>query len=254
MNKKEVYPQGQVTFLFTDLVGSTQLWEVFPEVMHAYMARHDALLKQAISAHQGKIVKKTGDGFHAAFASPAEAIYAAIEGQKRVQSEEWGETGPLRVRMGLHIGDSQFREGDYYGSTLNRAARIMSIGHGGQILLSEEVQLLLKNNLTLPFQMLDLGEHRLRGFRSPEKIFQVLHPDLPAKFPPLNATGAIPNNLPLQTTEFIGREGEIETLVQKFPGTRLLTLTGPGGTGKTRLTLQTAAERLQAVGRAYQRR
>jgi predicted ATPase/class 3 adenylate cyclase len=244
MNKNEVSPQGQVTFLFTDLVGSTQLWEVFPEAMHASMAQHDAFLKQAISSHQGKIVKKTGDGIHAAFASPADAVYAAIEGQKRVQSEEWGETGPLLVRMGLHIGDSQFREGDYYGSTLNRAARIMSIGHGGQILISAEVQLLLKNNSALPFQMFDLGEHRLKGFRRPEKIYQVLHPDLPAKFPPLTSISAIPNNLPLQTTEFIGREQEIEALIQKFPGTRLLTLTGPGGTGKTRLALQTAGELL----------
>ena len=244
MNEKEVYPQGQVTFLFTDLVGSSQLWEAFPEAMRATLARHDVLLRQAIGSHRGKIVKKTGDGIHAAFASPANAIYAAIEGQKRVQSEEWTETGPLLVRMGLHIGDSQFREGDYYGSTLNRAARIMSIGHGGQILISAEVHHLLKNNSALPFQMLDQGEHRLKGFRRAEKIYQVLHPDLPAKFPPLNSISAIPNNLPLQPTEFIGREREIETLVQRFPGTRLLTLTGPGGTGKTRLALQTAAELL----------
>lgn len=240
-NKKEVYPQGQVTFLFTDLVGSTQLWEVFPEAMHASMARHDALLRQAISSHHGRIVKTTGDGIHAAFASPADAIYSAIEGQKRMQSEEWGETGPLLVRMGIHIGDSQFREGDYYGSTLNRAARIMSIGHGGQILLSAAVHELLKNNLHATFQMLDLGEHWLKGLKQPEKIYQILHPDLPAKFPPLSSFISIPNNLPLQTTEFIGREQEIKTLIQRFSGTRLLTLTGPGGMGKTRLALQTAA-------------
>lgn len=244
MRNKEDLPQGQVTFLFTDLTDSTQLWEAHPEAMQEALARHDELLEQAIDDHQGWIVKTTGDGIHAAFASPVDAVSAAIEGQKRLQAEEWGETGPLLVRMGLHVGDSQLREGDYYGSTLNRAARIMAIGHGGQILLSAAVQALLQNDSSLPFQMLGQGEHRLKGLRRPEKIYQVLHPDLPAKFPTLYSFGTIPNNLPQQTTEFIGREREIELLTQRFPGTRLLTLTGPGGTGKTRLALQTAAELL----------
>jgi predicted ATPase/class 3 adenylate cyclase len=243
-SQEEDHPQGQVTFLFTDLVGSTQLWEVFPQAMHAALARHDALLKQAVSAHQGWIVKTTGDGIHAAFASPIDAVSAAIEGQKRMQAEDWGETGSLLVRMGLHTGESRFREGDYYGSTLNRAARIMSSGHGGQILLSAAVYELLKNNTFVPFQMLDLGEHQLKGLRKPEKVYQIIHPDLPAKFPLLLSFSVIPNNLPLQTTEFIGREREIESIKGRFPGTRLLTLTGPGGTGKTRLALQAAAELL----------
>ncbi|MGD2049174.1 MAG: adenylate/guanylate cyclase domain-containing protein [Chloroflexota bacterium] len=241
-NKKEDYPQGQVTFLFTDLVGSTQLWEVYPEAMHEAMARHDGLLKEAITANQGRIVKTTGDGIHAAFASPVDAVSAAIEGQQQMEAEEWRETDPLLVRMGLHTGESRFREGDYYGTTLNRTARIMSIGHGGQILLSAAVHALLKNYPSLPFQMLDLGEHRLKSLGKPEKIYQILHPDLPAQFPALLSLGTIPSNLPLQTTEFIGREQEMEALKERFPGTRLLTLTGSGGTGKTRLALQTAAE------------
>jgi predicted ATPase/class 3 adenylate cyclase len=244
MANKEDLPRGQVTFLFTDLVGSTQLWELNPDAMQAALARHDELLKRAITGHQGRIVKTTGDGIHAAFASPLDAVSAAIEGQKRLQAEAWGEIGLLLVRMGLHTGESQFREGDYYGSTLNRAARIMAIGHGGQILLSTALQALLQNYSSLPFQMLDQGEHRLKGLRRPEKIYQLLHPDLPAKFPPLDSFGAIPNNLPLQTAEFIGREREMASLTQRFPGARLLTLTGPGGTGKTRLALQTASELL----------
>lgn len=240
----EDYPQGLVTFLFTDLVDSTKLWEIFPETMHASIARHDALLSQAINTHQGRIVKTTGDGVLAAFASPSDAISAAIDGQKRIQAEDWGDTGPFLVRMGMHIGESRFREGDYFGPTLNRAARIMSIGHGGQILLSAAVQEQLENRPQGTFQMLDLGEHWLKGLKQPEKIYQILHPDIPAKFPPLSSSSVIPNNLPLQASEFIGREKAIEALKQKFPGTRLLTLTGPGGTGKTRLALQTATELL----------
>jgi predicted ATPase/class 3 adenylate cyclase len=243
-DKLEDYPHGQVTFLFTDLVGSTQLWELFPDAMHAALARHDALLKQAIADYQGRIVKTTGDGIHAAFNSPLDAVSAAIEGQKRMLAENWGDTGPLRVRMGLHTGESRYRDGDYYGSTLNLAARLMSIGHGGQILSSAAVHELLKNDLSSSFQMIDLGEYQLKGLRRPERIYQIIHPDLPAKFPPLSSINVIPNNLPLQATEFIGREWEIDSLKERFPGTRLLTLFGPGGTGKTRLALQVAAELL----------
>jgi len=239
------YPQGQVTFLFTDLEGSTRLWEAFPEAMHQAMARHDALLKEAITAYRGQIVKTTGDGVHAAFGSPIDAVSAAIEAQKRLEAEEWEGTGPLRVRMGIHAGESRFREGDYYGSTVNRAARIMSISHGGQIVLSAAVYILLKDGSTFPFQMLDLGEHRLRSLEGPERIYQILHPDLPAQFPVLVSVGRIPNNLPLQPTEFIGREREVASVRESFSETRLLTLTGPGGTGKTRLALQAAAELIE---------
>lgn len=243
-NQMDDYPQGQVTFLFTDLVGSTRLWEQHPQAMPTAIARHDALLKEAITAHHGRIVKTTGDGIHAAFASPGDALSAAIVAQKRIQAEGWGGIEPLRVRMGLHTGESHFREGDYYGSTLNRAARIMSVGHGGQILLSAAIHALLEDQSSPPFQMLDLGEHRLKGLGKPEQIYQILHPDLPAQFPALLSLGTIPTNLPLQTTEFIGRERELESIKEIFAETRLLTLTGPGGTGKTRLALQTAAELL----------
>jgi predicted ATPase/class 3 adenylate cyclase len=243
--KNEDYPQGEVTFLFTDLVGSTQLWELYPETMHEAIARHDRLLDEVVSTYGGRIVKKTGDGILAAFDSPVEAVTAAIAGQKRMSEEMWPETEPLLVRMGLHTGESRFREGDYYGSTLNRAARIMSIGHGGQILLSATIHRLLEDGVPLSFQALDLGEHRLKGFGKPERIYQVLHPDLPAQFPTLLSLSAIPNNLPLPTTEFIGRERDLAALKERLAETRLLTLIGAGGTGKTRLALQVAAELLE---------
>ncbi len=232
-----------VTFLFTDLEDSTPLWENHPDVMQELAARHDALLRAAIEAHRGQVVKTTGDGFHAAFEASSDAVAAALAGQQALLAETWpAETGPLRVRMGLHTGESRPRAGDYYGSEVNRAARIMGIAHGGQVLLSEATAALLRSARIAQLSLSDLGEHRLRGLAVAERIFQVHHPALPADFPPLKSLSVYKHNLPVQLSTFVGRGKELADVQRLLKETRLLTLLGPGGTGKTRLMLESAEE------------
>jgi len=237
-------PRSRVlTFLFTDLKDSTRLWEEFPKSMQSALPRHDALLRQAVENHRGHLVKTTGDGLHAVFGSASDAIAAAIAGQRVMGEEDWpDETGPLEVRMGLHTGESQERGGDYYGPEVNRAARVMSSGHGGQILLTEASALLLRSSLPPEVSLVDLGEYRLKGFASPVRIYQASYPGIPADFPPPKAAPRHVANLPVQPNELIGRQNEIAeaTALLRRKDVRLLTLTGPGGTGKTRLGLQLA--------------
>jgi predicted ATPase/class 3 adenylate cyclase len=238
------FPSGIVTFLFTDLVDSTHLWEEYPAEMKTALARHDTILESVVNKGKGKIVKTTGDGLHAVFSSPTDAIAVVIAAQQALLSEDWGETGPLRVRMALHSGSADQRGGDYYGSVVNRAARIMGTASGEQILISEATAKLSDDQMPERVMFLDLGEHYLRGLNEPERLYQVLHPDLPAEFPPLKTMGSIPNNLPVETTSFIGRETELVELIPLLSpdngSIRLITLIGPGGTGKTRLALQSA--------------
>ena len=222
--------------------------------MRPVLEWHDALLKEAVEAHRGRIVKTTGDGLHAVFETPSDGVAAALAGQQAITAESWpSETGPLKVRMGLHTGESQEREGDYYGPTLNRAARIMATGFGGQVLLSNVTATLVQEALPADATLLDLGEHCLRDLALPEHLHQLCHPALPPDFPPLKSLSAFKHNLPVQLTSFIGREKELEqvknliigkdlTGVGHLSGLRLVTLLGPGGTGKTRLSLQTAAD------------
>jgi predicted ATPase/class 3 adenylate cyclase len=234
-----------LTFLFTDLVGSTRLWEQYPDGMKAVMERHDALLRAAVESSAGQVVKMTGDGLHAVFASTVNAVSASLQAQRSLQAEDWGESGPPRVRMGLHVGEAQPRAGDYYGPAVNRAARLMSAAHGGQVLLSSAAVSLVGESLPEAAALRDLGEHRLKDLARPERVFQLLHPDLPADFPPLVTLDNRPNNLPAQSTTLIGRETELAEIVKRLhPSTelRLLTLIGPGGIGKTRLALQAAAD------------
>ena len=232
-----------LTFLFTDLENSTPLWEKAPEQMQSVAARHDELLRAAFEAHHGRVVKTTGDGFHVVFDSPAEALAGALAGQAALAAEDWpAETGPIRVRMGLHTGESRARAGDYYGAELNRAARVMGIGHGGQVLVSGVTAGLVRGRLPRESDLLDLGLHQLRGLEEPEQIFQLTHPDLETSFPPLESSVLTPNNLPTARTTFVGRERELAEIAELLEGTRLLTLLGPGGTGKTRLMLRTGAE------------
>jgi predicted ATPase/class 3 adenylate cyclase len=237
-------PNGTVTFLFTDIAGSTQLWEKHPEAMRAALSRHDALLHDAIAGHAGRLVKTTGDGVLAVFASAAEAVVAAVAAQRALQAEPWQETGPLRVRMALHTGEVESRAGDYFGPALNRAARLMAVATGGQGLLSQTTADLVQDRLPAGVSLRDLGEHRLKDLVRPERVYQLLAPDLPADFPPLKSLNAFPHNLPVQLTSFVGRERELAETRRLLETTRLLTLTGPGGTGKTRLALQLAAEML----------
>jgi predicted ATPase/class 3 adenylate cyclase len=234
------------TFLFTDIEGSTRLWELYPETMNPALARHDAILRQSIEDHQGLIVKTTGDGCHAVFETAAGAIAAALDAQRALSADPWKEIHPqaLRVRMGVHTGEAEKRAGDYYGPALNRAARLMSIGHGGQVLISASAAELARDILPFGMTLLDLGEHRLKDLVRPEHIFQLVHPDLPASFPPIKSLDAFPNNLPIQITSFIGREGEIDESKRLLSTARLVTFTGSGGTGKTRLAQQVAAEAL----------
>jgi len=230
-----------VTFLFTDLEGSTRLWEDHPDEMQEALARHDAILRDAVEAHDGHVVKTTGDGVHAAFAVASDAIDAAVSAQLALQREEWAATGPLRVRMGVHTGAAEVRGGDYYGTALNRAARLMSVAHGGQIVVSLTTRDLLRDS---PIDLVDLGEHRLRDLGEPEHVHQVAHTDLPADFPPLRSVENFATNLPLQTTSFVGRDDDMADVMDALEHARVVTLTGVGGVGKTRLAIQVAAELL----------
>ena len=235
-------PSGTVTFLFTDIEGSTRLWEQFPDAMQPALARHDEILRSAIGAHGGALVKGTGDGVHGAFATADAAIAAAVAMQRAMGATQFETIGTLRVRVGLHSGTAELRDGDYYGSSVNRAARIMSAAHGGQIAVSHATEELLGELLPDGFEFVDLGEHRLRDLSRAERVFQLCAPDLPRDFPPLRSLDAFPGNLPLQLTSFVGREQELRAIAKSFDTSRLVTVTGVGGVGKTRLAMQVAAE------------
>ncbi len=232
------FPTGTVTFLFTDIEASTMLWELYPQAMKSALATHDAILRQAIEANDGQVIKTTGDGFHAVFSTAFEAAAAALAAQQALHAEAWNEIQPQtpRVRMSLHTGEAELRGGDYFGGAPNRAARLMSIGHGGQILISNATAELLWENLPANTTLRDLGEQRLKDLARPEHVFQLAHPSLPSDFPPLKAVDAIPNNLPVQLSSFIGRDKEIAEIKELLRSTRLITLTGSGGTGKSRLS------------------
>ncbi len=233
------------TFLFSDVENSTRLWEQFPDAMRPALARHDALMKHAVETHHGRIVKTTGDGIHAVFDAASDGVAAALTAQQALLTEAWPVTiGPLKVRMGLHTGECQERDGDYYGAEVNRAARVMGIAHGGQILVSEVTAALIRNALPPNASLAKLGEHRLKGLSTAEQIFQLSHPDLPAIFPPLNSASTAKDNLPTQLTSFIGREKEMVEIRASLNASRLVTLTGSGGTGKTRLSIEVGAQEL----------
>lgn len=233
---------GVVTFLFTDIEGSTRLWEDDATWMQSALARHDAIARDVVRQYRGVLVKMTGDGVHAAFDDPLDAVMAALALQS-VFALGAGELAlPLQVRCGIHAGIGERRDGDFYGPAINRAARIMAAAHGGQVLVSQTVAGLIAGRLALPATLRDLGSVRLRDLASAENIHQLLHPSLRAEFPPLRSLEATPNNLPQQLTSFIGRERELAEVTALVGRARLVTLTGPGGIGKTRLSLQAAAD------------
>jgi predicted ATPase/class 3 adenylate cyclase len=235
-------PSGTVTFLFTDLENSTRLWDEHPDAMRAALARHDELVGGAIEGFGGHVVNTTGDGFLAAFANASDAVAAAIDAQLALGGEPWPETGPLLVRMGVHTGVAEVRDGDYHGPPLNRAARLMSLGHGGQILVSLVTNELIRGS---GVELVDLGSYQLRGLAEPEHVFQVVHPGLEPEFGALRSSGSTrrpPSNLPAPLDRFVGRVRELREIEDRLDGTRLLTLLGTGGTGKTRLAVQAASD------------
>jgi predicted ATPase/class 3 adenylate cyclase len=240
-------PSGTVTFLYTDIEGSTPMWDRNPQAMQVSLERHNAILKRAIEAHDGKIFKVIGDAFQAAFVAPVGAVKAAVAAQRALAQEEWAESGPIRVRMGIHAGPAEASEGDYISSshqTLNRVARIMAAGHGGQILISLTVEELIRSRLLEGVTLKDLGEHYLRGLAQPERVYQVVAPDLQRDFPPLATRTVEQHNLPVEATPFVGREAEIANLgaLVQDPACRLVTVLGPGGMGKSRLAVQVGHE------------
>ena len=235
-------PSGTVTFLFTDIEGSTKLWEQHPEPMRLALARHDELLRKAIEDNNGYVFKTVGDAFCAAFPTAPDALAAAIQSHLLLLNEEWAETGALRVRMGLHTGQAEERDGDYFGQTLNRVARLQGVGHGQQTLLSQTTYQLVCSVLSSDVSLQDMGQHRLKDLLAPEHVWQLLHPALPSEFPPLKSLDYLPTNLPRQTTSFIGREREMVEVKRLLPSASLLTLLGTGGAGKTRLALQVGAD------------
>jgi predicted ATPase/class 3 adenylate cyclase len=234
-------PTGTVTFLFTDLGSSTRLWEDHADEMREALARHDALLRGAVAAHAGCVVKSTGDGLHAVFPTAEGAVEAAADAQVALGRENWGEPGVLRVRMGLHTGVAELRDGDYYGRAVNRAARLMSAAHPGQVLCSQATADLVRDSLPAPVGLVELGPHHLQDVSRPEVVSQLTHPDLLSEFPPLESLEQFPGNLPRQVTSFVGRRAELTRVADELDDAPLVTLTGVGGVGKTRLALEVAA-------------
>jgi len=239
-------PTGTVTFLLTDVEGSTALWEDAAEAMRSALARHDLLFEQAIRDHGGTHIRPRGEGDSrfAVFESAPDAISAALAIQRAFAAEPWPTPRPIKVRIGIHTGEAELRDGDYYGSAVNRCARLRGLGHGGQILLSEATAALVRDQLSDGVSLSNLGAHRLRDLARPEQVTQLAAADLPASFPPLSSPDTRPNNLPIQTTSLLGREREVAQIRELLlrDGARLVTLTGPGGTGKTRLALHGAAD------------
>lgn len=237
-------PAGAVTFLFTDIEGSTALWDAHPHKMRAALRSHDALMREIIGNANGHVFKTVGDGFYAAFECETDAVAAAMRAQCAVAAEQWPQETPIKVRMALHTGVVEARDGDYFGQPLNRLARLLSTGHGGQTLLSQAVVEVTREKLPQGASLRDLGLHRLKDLARPERVFELRHPDLRADFPPIKSLSTHANNLPLQLTTFVGRARQISEIDALLGMNRLVTLTGAGGSGKTRLALQVAAESL----------
>ncbi|MGH2613707.1 MAG: ATP-binding protein [Thermomicrobiales bacterium] len=242
------YPSGTVAFLFTDIEGSTRRWETQQQAMWIAVERHFALMRAAIEAQQGVLFKTIGDAVQGAFPTIPLAIAAAVAAQAALRQEDWGDLGPMRVRMAVHVGAATPRDGDYLAPALNRLARVLSSGYGEQILLTEAARAAAGTDLPSGCDVLDLGAHRLRDLLQAEHIFQLRGPGLVADFPPLKNLDRHLHNLPAQPTALLGRETEIAAVraLLEQDEVRLVTLTGPGGTGKTRLGVQVAAELAEA--------
>ncbi len=231
---------GNVTFLFTDIEGSTKLAQEFPDTYNSLIQQHDTILSSVIESNKGFTFKKVGDAFCCSFENTADALKAAHESQLKLNAHDWG-AAKIRVRMGLHSGEAEYKNSDYVGYiTLSRVNRIMSVAHGGQVLLTQEIYDTIVNTNPGGLSFRDLGERKLKDIILPEHVYQLSAEGLPVDFPPLKSLDFRPNNLPLQITKFIGREKEIDSVKQLLRTARMLTIVGPGGTGKTRLALRAA--------------
>ena len=239
----DALPTGTVTFLFTDIEGSTRLVQALGSAAWVpLLETHNTLVRSAIEDHRGIVVKTEGDSFFAVFGSAAEAAVASAAAQDALAGHDWPEGGRIRARMGLHTGVGLLGGSDYVGIDVHRAARIADAAHGGQTVLSEPTAVLIERELPRSLRLHDLGKHRLKDLSEPETIFELVADGREEGFPHLRTLDAIPNNLPMQLTSFVGRDAELAEALRLLERTRILTLTGPGGTGKTRLALQIAAE------------
>ncbi|MDL2335009.1 MAG: adenylate/guanylate cyclase domain-containing protein [Chloroflexota bacterium] len=237
-------PTGTITFLFTDIEGSTRLATESAADFPRLLERHHALLREAFRASDGVEVMTEGDAFFEVFSSPVAAITAAAQAQRLLAAEQWPTGAEVRVRMGMHTGEAVLGGDNYVGLDVHRAARIAAAGHGGQVLLSETTKALADRSLPAGVSLRDLGQHRLKDLPKSEHIYQLELDGLPADFPALRSLDARPNNLPVPVTTFVGRERQIAQIKERLAASRLLTLTGPGGTGKTRLSIRVAEELL----------
>jgi predicted ATPase/class 3 adenylate cyclase len=237
-------PTGTVTFLFTDIEGSTGLLQTLGDRYPAVLDEHAAIIRRAVAEAGGIEVSTHGDAFFVVFASPAGAVRAAVAAQRDLAANDWSPGPPVRVRMGVHTGEGALGGDDYAGIDVHRAARIADAAHGGQVLVSDATRGLVRRALPAGASLRELGAHRLRGIDEPERLHQLVVEGLASDFPPLRALDARPNNLPLQLTSFVGREEQIAEAERLLDRARLLTLTGPGGTGKSRLALRIAADLL----------
>jgi predicted ATPase/class 3 adenylate cyclase len=237
-------PSGTITFLFSDIEGSTQRWERDRAAMEAAVRRHDELMRSAIRTRDGYVFKTIGDAFCAAFARPEDAVGAALDAQRSLGAEDFSAVDGVRVRMALHTGTADERDGDYFGPAVNRVARLLSAGNGGQVLLSGVTSEIVGSALRDGVTLRDLGEHRLKDLARPERVAQLAGPGLDDAFPPLRSVGSFPNNLPHQLARFLGRESEVAELARLMKEHRLVTIVGSGGIGKTRTALQVAANLL----------
>ncbi|MBA2633570.1 MAG: adenylate/guanylate cyclase domain-containing protein, partial [Chloroflexi bacterium] len=235
-------PTGTVTFLFTDIEGSTRLVQALGQRSGEVLADHCRIVREAIAGAGGNEVSTEGDSFFAAFRSAPAAVAATVAAQRGLAAHAWPDGVQVRVRMGLHTGEGVLGGDNYMGLDVHRAARVAGAGHGGQVLLSEATRSLVERQPDATLR--DLGKHRLKDLANPEHLFQLDIAGLPSEFPILRTLDARPNNLPVQLTSFIGREVDIAAVSELLERARLVTLTGPGGTGKTRLSVQIAAERL----------
>ncbi len=239
---KKNLPTGAVTFVFTDIEGSTRMVQALGDAWVAVIEKHHELVGGAIERNSGTVVKTEGDAFFAVFTSSLPAVSAAIDIQRSLAAEDWPEDGEVRVRIGIHSGIGALGASDYVGLDVHRAARISDAGHGGQIVLSEATAVLVERDLPEDTRLRDLGKYRLKDLSEPETLFQLDAGGLATEFGPLRTLDVVPNNLPRQLTSFVGRQAEVKEAMRLLQLSRLLTFTGPGGTGKTRLALQVAAE------------